>query len=1155
MIRSVLLMLLFVPPATAQGSMADLLDRLGDPAWEVRDRTAGEIVARAGEWTEEDLTLLAGVSESDDPDLRDRAAGLHRRVLVRRRLSDVLVAHGLDAEIDPADPASFDGAVQKALERWRLGGIANSDLTGLVDLALESGYRIPLLGSERDPVPAAYVRLYLADLRGDELEVAVSLLQLAEGTDWLDQIAPLLSSPDASIRCLAADLLADRGATEYAAAIFPLLADPEPKVRAAAARALGLLGVRERAGEIVSLLAESDRETRPSFVDALRNLGARDQAGRIALLLDDPRPEARCAGAEALAAIGARDSGPAIRRLLEDPSSGVAIEAYQALLRLDIEVEAATTVRIARHFGPEFVANLGRRPGETQALAALLSEPSFPHREAALRALAASEEAVPLEPLVASLSDADPGVRATAAAALRRRGDALAVPALEGAVDDPDPRVRKHAAFALLRHRGTADLESALNDPRAEIRDAAAAEVLARRLTALFPNALAILEANGIDALDSLYEIEGMPGESRPLLLSLLSHASPYVRGWACWNLVELATPEDAAAVVLLLADPDWHVRTSAIALLARLEATGHAAAVETRLADSSRFVRLSAASALPRLGSSAGLARALEARGGSEDRDWLVLGLGQLGAIEPIERMLSKPGSPIASGAVAGALAELEAAAFVERILPACDEGEANEIDWRIRALASLGGPLESEAIKLRLGAGLPAIRTAAVEATLGIGGPAVADRLLPLLAERDPALRETVLLGIASWTTPAVAAEVSRHLEDRDPFVRLGAAELHWWIEGRDAGPVLRPLLSAGHPRVRAAAIATAGRIADAASRSAVEEARTSPDWDEVESAIVAAGRLGLSTGRRTPTEDGDRLELEALGRIGDRSDAARAARSLANRSERHLAARVLGRLAAREHAPELAANLPTLGRPAIEALADMGAIEQIPAIARRLDHPSERLEATRALHRLGSPLALDGAAHLVRSPLVQERLEGALLVGEIAALRAAPGPSLALLVEDPCHLVRRAAAIARIELGELDRDAQLALVEEVISFPNFTIRTRWGRRLADALAARHEPDLFRRYATEAAIDRRIETAGDLAAVFDARGLALDANGRLVIVERTHPGSWTGPRRLLERCLAPGKPSLTAWIGRGTARLVTVDEALAAWRAKLAR
>jgi HEAT repeat protein len=106
-------------------------------------------------------------------------------------------------------------------------------------------------------------------------------------------------------------------------------------------------------------------------------------------------------------------------------------------------------------------------------------------RRTAANALVSVPDRRSLEPLVAALSDEDPGVRANAALALGELEDARAETPLAAIVEplattlkDPDPSVRVMAASALGRRkdsRAIGHLEGALEDENELVRKAAAA--------------------------------------------------------------------------------------------------------------------------------------------------------------------------------------------------------------------------------------------------------------------------------------------------------------------------------------------------------------------------------------------------------------------------------------------------------------------------------------------------------------------------------------------------------------------------------------------------------------------------------------------------------------------------------------------------------
>ena len=121
------------------------------------------------------------------------------------------------------------------------------------------------------------------------------------------------------------------------------------------------------------------------------------------------------------------------------------------------------------------------------------------------------------------------------------------------------------------------------------------------------------------------------------------------------------------------------------------------------------------------------------------------------------------------------------------------------------------------------------------------------------------------------------------------------------------------------------------------------------------------------------------------------------------------------------------------PEIRRGAIEALAEQGVIEAVPAIAERVQdrNPEVQTAAIQALGRLGDP---GGVEELMRIARQQRRLDAIWALGEIGDARALP--LLARLAEEEDEYVAWNAQVALRAIGtavEEPEEPEEELVEE--------------------------------------------------------------------------------------------------------------------------
>jgi hypothetical protein len=355
------------------------------------------------------------------------------------------------------------------------------------------------------------------------------------------------------------------------------------RIAAASALLLGSLvgaGAARAAGTRAGA-AEEARRLQDPRVEERRAAAARLAAAPIvepsvlASALTDADADVRRDAARGLATLGARASvvrGDLERLLQQETDTGVRAEAARALVAAAGDGPTASPVRPLITGLLDAARGTGERDMPDVALVDALARPG---RDA-------------VEPLVAALRDADPGVRWHASAALMQLGRRASgsAPALRVAMDDPVWTVRNAAGRALEEVAGPEDvpaLAQSLADPSVETRYHAA-RALARQGEDAAPAVPALSIALRdedwevrTEAVRALSNAGGAAAPALPGLLGVLEgDVDPQVREAAAWALGALDdAPGTADALRRALADPEVSVRRAAASVLARLERAG----------------------------------------------------------------------------------------------------------------------------------------------------------------------------------------------------------------------------------------------------------------------------------------------------------------------------------------------------------------------------------------------------------------------------------------------------------------------------------------------------------------------------------------------------------------------------------------------------
>lgn len=478
-----------------------------------------------------------------------------------------------------------------------------------------------------------------------------------------------------------------------------------------------------------------------------------------------------------------------------------------------------------------------------------------------------------------------------------------------------------------------------------------------------------------------------------------------------------------------------------------------------------------------------------------------------------------------------------------------------------------------------------------------------ALAEQHRPLAAAaapflKDPAgeLRGRALSVLGKWRARGFASEVLPLLRDEEAFVRWAAAEAVGRMRYREGAAALGGLLGDVHSGVRARAAEAVGLIG-AAEHAAALAALLKDDAAEVRwKAAEALGRLGdarwvpaVAALLEDPLVCGE--AAFALGRLGARGHARGAAALLrdARPRVRRFAVLALAQLGAPEYAAPLKAALgdpdfevrqaaawaapiwgPYAGPDAVPLLADRSASVRASAVlavtlmnergtAPRLvpllaDEDSlVRWNAFAALRELGGREESDALGRFFRDRDAERASLAVVAAGELGARHLSGrekrerADELEALQGSAPARVSTAVLIALVRLGEGDRSGARGVIEAVTrgNYPSQRVD------LAEALAARFEPQAWARLRSPLTPAAAIESAESLKALAREGGIELGLSDDAVFSCRMPAGVSAPLRTVLDWCLGPGVKAL--FPEGNKVRVVAGEDALPLWQKHL--
>jgi HEAT repeat protein len=714
------------------------------------------------------------------------------------------------------------------------------------------------------------------------LSSALDLLAVSD-VDVIEPIAECLRSEDVDLRIQAALILGERRDRRAVQPLLAALDDADVNVRFHAIEALGRLQARETAEHLVRVAEGGDFFLAFPAIQALATLRDPTIAPRLVPLLADEM--LRTPAVEALGKLADDAVVPALVDLLNRRGTPTEVIAdalsdlherlerrygtgdhVLALVRRTVDATGTQSLLDAlERVSGDRLAGLTRvlgwldGPAAQRALTRLLGQPAV--RAHVVEALVRHGAGV-VDLLVEQLRSEDLDIRQAAAVALGRIGDRRAVGALIEALADRELALPAAGALARI---GAAEafepLLALIGHPDVAVRQAIVAALNSIGHPEMPARIAARLDDPDPLVRESSVRIAGYFGypECFEQVLARCSDPSEEVRRAAVEHLPFFDDHRAAAAVVAMLERDTPRVRAAAAGALARIEAEWALPALTGALRDRDAWVRYFAVRALGihRNPATADLViERLEQDEAGQVRLAAIEVLGQLhaphalGALMPLASATDVDVARAAISAI-GQSDRAEAGVFLETLV------RSREPWRRLAAAAVIAGRGDTHAAAtLQWMAGADADESVAAGAIAGLARLASATargngavRALVALLE-EPSRREQAIATLAALPQPAIAAIVDG-LTHASPEVRRGTIEALGRMRRAEASQALEAALDDPVPSVRTAAITELRRLGSIrAGRKLLSLARTDPDADVRQAAVLAVARTALPT-----------------------------------------------------------------------------------------------------------------------------------------------------------------------------------------------------------------------------------------------------------------------------------------------------------------
>jgi HEAT repeat protein len=224
-------------------------------------------------------------------------------------------------------------ATRRALAAYRLGDMGSERAIGPLIAALEDPDRDVRTAAARSIGQLAAVDavpVLVLSIAGGTIPRAIAswaLIQIGPGA--AEPLAPLLESPDASVRAAAIDVLGLIGSPAAAPVVARGLSDPAPEVRARAARSLARVGGQVELEALRARLDDPVTFVRVTSATALGELHDRDAVEPLIRQAQEDEYDAARAAARALARI-------APGRVRELVAAGSGLHLQEAAARMEL---------------------------------------------------------------------------------------------------------------------------------------------------------------------------------------------------------------------------------------------------------------------------------------------------------------------------------------------------------------------------------------------------------------------------------------------------------------------------------------------------------------------------------------------------------------------------------------------------------------------------------------------------------------------------------------------------------------------------------------------------------------------------------------------------------------------------------------------------
>ena len=538
-------------------------------------------------------------------------------------------------------------------------------------------------------------------------------------------------------------------------------------------------------------------------------------------------------------------------------------------------------------------------------------------------------QSLPLDQLIAQLSDPAPGIRSTAALTLADIVDTRSADALVSASGDPAAVVRAAVMGALgkLKYtQTTPTLVAGLQDAEPGVRAAAATALgTMPSADAVAPLAGALSDSDAV-VRDAAARALGQFKDAVAVtaLLGSLSDSSLVVRMDTARSLGRIGDIDTMPQLVRAMeTDPDPLVREAAARSVGGFGASGFEWLSSAALSERST-VRAAAATGLAATGDARSVAvlapLMTDADSGVRLRAIWALGeLKQVGALPLLLVALEDPEHTL-RGEAANAIPRLGTDA-IPALIQALRAGNPSVREGAVQALAQMETPAVTPLVEALADPNAD-VRVSAAEALISAVGeqPLDAsnrDRMVQALHDDNPRVRSGIVRALGRSPGADLVTFLTDRLRDDDALVRAAAVDS---LLGAPAPPPVQVFVGLlGDPDlvVRKAAAEAVARLADSSTLGALARTlKDDTDWQVRYWAANGLGKLGPPA---------DAPLIDALSHDPEWPVRAEAARQLGAMKSRNAIGALAGNLASKDWdlADTVAQALQAIGQPAVPAL----------------------------------------------------------------------------------------------------------------------------------------------------------------------------------------------------------------------------------------